>query len=285
MQQRKDDFLLGLLGVYGASAIKKAEELHPSLGSVIVPRCAVAWVRCFRHTGYAGDIPGIQNTRIVFNKSEKGYEGEIKFQNNASYSFKDVSEYHVAACVVTALGLEEEAVSDVKSIEVARLAKSLDLLVKAHTINEEAEQKAIQRLKLIRDAAKGVTAKLRKKDKDPAGTGSAAKPQAPTPPAAPTAEQPSTMKPIAAVTAPAAKGTSSKPKSTAMKLSEKDIVKVHKDCGTKLFKGEHFVGCICIRDLAKNVKTKKVGTEFFIDLSKLDAEEAITVRESIKNHA
>lgn len=357
MDSSRYQFIAGVLGTDGAQALQKAGELHPNLETAILPRCIISWIKVYE-SGYDGSIPGIEGSELVFKKSEKGFDGRIVFGEH-SYSFKEASEYHLAACVVTALGSEEEDISDAaKSVEIARLGKSVDLLIKAFAVSnsgysisvspprisvkkkkkkkkpptdgyssssyligtsnpapaapapsaptggvsmtmseglpkkiakmvvdkikksgEHQSADAKHSLQSIRKAAQDMS----KKAKDTAaGTGGTAKPTAPEPPAAPTATQSATIKPIANVTPQASKGTSAKPKATTMKLSEKFANSYScGECGTKPFKDSRFVGCICVRDLCKSVKSILREQAFTLDLSKLDPEEAITVMESL----
>ena len=152
-------FIEGVLGTDGAQALQKAGELHPNLETAILPRCIISWIKVYEG-GYDGAIPGIEGSELVFKKSEKGFDGKIVFGEH-SYSFKEASEYHLAACVVTALGSEEEDISDAaKSVEIARLGKSVDLLIKAFAVSNSGYSISV--------GPRSLSVKPKKKKKKPA---------------------------------------------------------------------------------------------------------------------
>jgi hypothetical protein len=81
--------------------------------------------------GVRGRHPRHRNSYVRFAKSEAGYTGSINVSDQM-YDFSGASQEHVASAVVVALGLDRSAIAaGAKDIDVARLGKSIDLLVRA----------------------------------------------------------------------------------------------------------------------------------------------------------
>jgi hypothetical protein len=137
MDPRKLQFLQAIVGIDGAAALAKAAERAVELEAAILPRVIMAWLEVMSN-GYDGEVPG-QESRFAFAKSEKGYEGHIVVDEGL-HQFKDASLFHLAGCVAAALGLDHERVSPMaKSEQLAKLGKSIDLLVKSRVVQEMAK--------------------------------------------------------------------------------------------------------------------------------------------------
>ena len=141
MDPIKLNFLKGVVGEDGASALQKAGERSERLENAIVPRTILAWLNSrSKDGGYEGEVPGICNTYIRFAKGERGYNGALSVGCEPAYEFKGVSLYHIAASLAVAIGANEEFDPSIRSNDIARLGKSIDLLVKAksliHRMNE-----------------------------------------------------------------------------------------------------------------------------------------------------
>jgi hypothetical protein len=113
-----------LLGDAGASALERL--LATELSSYVTPRVIVSWLR----NSNDGIVAIPQGCPLVaLSKSAAAFTGSCKIQN-VNYDFQKASEAQVAAVVITALGVETHAL-DVKGVNLAKLSKTIDSLVKA----------------------------------------------------------------------------------------------------------------------------------------------------------
>lgn len=134
MNSNKYSFLQAVLGEDGARALRKAMERSSELEAAVLPRAIVAWLEGPFSSSHEGVVPGCEN-QLVFSKSESGFTGSIGIGDEV-YAFENASTTHLAAAIAVSLGLEYEKVpSTVRSIDLAKLGKSLDLLVKAREVN------------------------------------------------------------------------------------------------------------------------------------------------------
>ncbi len=135
-------FLKTVLGEDGAAALLKAVSKNPVLENVLVPRTILAWVAISSRLGYEGPIPGYQASLVKFQKSEAGYSGGISGANGA-HSFSRESIYHVAASMAVSMGIDTNMPASLSEINLTRLGKSIDLLVKARVVQEQILQKKV----------------------------------------------------------------------------------------------------------------------------------------------
>lgn len=234
----KDKFITAVLGQDGYGAFKKALERSPSLNSVLAPRTIVAWLNITsRFNDYEGELPGVKNSFISFKKTEDGlFSGDVAL-NDGVYSFNRSNFEHLAAVVASALGLVNETIpDDLRQVDIVRLGKTIDLLVKTKVITNELSQSNMNKLEPM---------------------GGMAKPAAPEAPAAPTGKAPSANMKMPKKTIKAPKRPAmAKP---TLKLNEKEAVKKCEVCGDPQFSGGRFKGCLCFRDLSKSVETTKTN--------------------------
>ncbi|SRR6266851_1535178 len=54
------------------------------------------------------------------------------------------------------------------------------------------------------------------------------------------------------------------------------------ECGLPFFKNDQFVGCLCIGELSKNIKTNVVEDGYILDLSKVDEDTLGLITEALK---
>lgn len=135
MDTRKYKFLVGILGVEGATALRRAGERSEEVENVLVPRSILAWLNSVE--SHEGEIPGIENTYVSFQKSEKKYSGSISLGEEV-YEFQDVDTCHVASAVAVAIGVDgDRQHPNLKDLDLVRLGKSVDLLVRAHALSEQ----------------------------------------------------------------------------------------------------------------------------------------------------
>lgn len=123
------EFLRAVLGPDGAQALCKAIDQHASLEAVLLPRAVLAWVGTAGRLGFDGMVPG-GTISLVMTKSELGLTGSV-----GEDQFKDEPAYRVAARVAVAIGLEP-APGDAPRVDLARLGKTIDTLVKTRAIGD-----------------------------------------------------------------------------------------------------------------------------------------------------
>lgn len=134
MDPRKLQFLQAVVGPDGAQALAKAAERAAELDQVIFPRAVVAWLENIAPFGFEGNVPGVEDAKFRFAKSEKGFDGMVTL-NGELHQFEDASIDHLAGCVAVALGLDHERMdSRAKPQQLVKLGKSIDLLVKTQLV-------------------------------------------------------------------------------------------------------------------------------------------------------
>jgi hypothetical protein len=263
MDSRKLQFLKAVIGPDGASALAKAATANPDLEWAIFPRVVMAWLDVVGHAGdYSDELPGAADVKLKLHKSEGVYSGSINI-GNALYPLQDVSLYHVAGAVAVALGAEARSAPELRSPHLAKLGKSIDVLVKSRTL-----RKAIAKQK-TQGGAKG------------AGPGQPAAARPPMQPLGPQAVQaPNTGKNGTAGTKVQLPGT--KPKKPTMKVTKSEAGTKCSACGHSQFKKERYNGCFCFSDMAKSVRTTPIDDGYVLEFgSQWDADAIATLAESL----
>ncbi len=135
MSELGHKFLAATLGQDGAKALRKAVEREPQLAGILIPRTIVGWLNHTTETDYEGQIPGIENSYVQFQKSDDGtFKGAIGLEQGV-YPFENSSLYHLAAGIATALGLEPSTVDpQIRDAVLVKLGKSIDTLAKARVL-------------------------------------------------------------------------------------------------------------------------------------------------------
>ncbi len=231
-------FLHAILGE-GASAIETAVSAAPQLEAVLVPRVLLSWVGLAASYGGTEGVPGCPGVDFVFRKNEAGgYDGRIG-TGAQQYDFTGESLYHVAASLSVALDVAPSTPHP-RSIELERLGKTIDLLVKSHLATT-----------LMKHEPPGQTALPIK----------AGKPLAPEPPsrqknAAPKPTPPKKLKVVPV-----------KGKLPKLRLLLKHLETNCLECGRPQLREGKLVGCMCWSALLKNVQTaaSNVALEFTFD--------------------
>lgn len=141
MNRQSKEFLVGTLGAIGAKAILKALERAPELESAIIPRTALSWATLIAKAEIPGNIPGL-DAKLSLKKTEKGYSGNISLEQ--PFDFEDDSLTHIAAALSVALDFSYKK-EDPKAIDLARLGKSIDLLVKTNFVDQV---RALQKIEI-----------------------------------------------------------------------------------------------------------------------------------------
>jgi hypothetical protein len=124
------DFLDEVLGVAGAKALRKAIDRQPSLRPLLVPRAILAWVAMASRLGFEGLVPA-HDVPVNLTKTETGYSGRV-----GEESFDSETLYRVAARVAVAMGVDGQLPADTRALDLERLGKSLDALVKVNVVRE-----------------------------------------------------------------------------------------------------------------------------------------------------
>lgn len=289
MEATKLQFLTAVLGDSGASALVKASERSEVLEHALVPRTILAWIGAA--PTFEGHVPGIDAVYVTFQKSESGFSGSVTVEDGL-YKFENQSLFHVAATVAVAMGIEEDHVHpDLRAVDIERLGKSIDMLVKVRRAGEELEKSADKPDKtkdgtMCEDcgkAWKGHDSVLCSEELEKgatSGTGAAAAPQAPKPPEAPVATAPATPK----TSKPMSPKGSKSPKTTnTLRLSEPETSRRCRACGIPQFDGEDFAGCACFSALSKSARVvSRDGGVVTLELkSEWDADAILTFLEAI----
>ena len=123
------DFLAGVLGSDGAQALRRAAGREPALEPLLVPRAALAWVQ--QKHRYEGQIPGLPNSYLRFEKSQRGWSGVVSLPDDATYEFDAASVEHLGAAIGVAVGVDLSDRLQVQDRTLTRLGKSIDALVRA----------------------------------------------------------------------------------------------------------------------------------------------------------
>lgn len=227
----KQEFLIAVLGARGAAALDRLSEI-PGAADVVPPRVAISWLA--KHTEFEGAVPGCRDLALVFQKSEVGYTGVLgRPSTGEQHIFASAPIEHVAAAVCAYIGVEP-GFGVVKHTDMARLGRTIDLLVKAQ-------------IKPAHSMAPGMTRERRPMTPTRRAVpvkGASGVPKAPEEHAEPTAAAPASV--------------ARKPKLQKLQLK---LTKAHASrpcavCDGHNFVGDVFVGCPCFVAMAKSVKTE-----------------------------
>jgi len=255
---RRQKFLASVLGEESAGLLIKTIDQTPILEHAIVPRTILAWLQAA--PSFEGEV--LDGIDMAFEKSESGFTGAIDMGND-SYSFQDANVFHVGASVAVALGMEELESEGLRTLDIERLGKNIDLMAKAHRVTVELErtdspspckecggvgshpktcQTALKNPKVKKDEPAS------QDDLDKAIGDSA-------PPAAPTAAKPRAAGAPKAATIAAPKVSIPKATSTStMSLTRSEARTPCSDCAGYQFADDKFVGCVCFSALEKSIK-------------------------------
>jgi hypothetical protein len=279
MHESKLHFLKAVLGEDGANALSKAAARSQELGEALIPRTVLAWLNVASRYGYEGDLPGVTNTYLAFKKSETGFTGSVSVGDEL-YKFESSSLFHVAGAVLVAMGVSPDAIAlNTKDLDIERLGKTIDCLVKARIVTDD-----------LAKAAKPKTGGAGGGGKMPHGPPAAAiPPEAPTPPT-PTAPKnklpgqkakkppgPKPPKPIGSNTL-----GNKPPSASTLKVKKSELQKECRTCGFTQLRKEVPTGCMCFRDLFKSLSSTPTedGFTFVLD-AEWDEDATVTFLETI----
>lgn len=263
MSFNRAQFLIEVLGADAAHALAKAASRSEHLAQMVVPRTILAMLEAV--PAYTGTVPGFDDCSLTYEKSEKGFTGNVTLGEDF-YKFESVSIFHVAGAISTAMGLDTLMFNTGRNTELQRLGKSIDVMAKAHWVGEELEKTAhpTKDGKACEDCGKlwqghdsVLCSDSLKKKAMGEGSGKTAGPVAPAAPQAPTATAaaPTTQQKLPKN--PASAGLPKPPKpvvSSTVKLTRSEQSRACPVCSMKQFSADgKFVGCLCFRALAKSV--------------------------------
>ena len=219
-----EEFLKNLLGDSGYGALLPLLK-NEEISAFVIPKVIVSYLsRC--ELGRI-ELPFFDS--LI--KSDSGYSGFIKIKD-VDHSFEKNIEEQIAA-IVSVL-LNKTLSSSLKGLDLAKLSKTIDLLIKSQSDKFKIEP--------------------------PEGKLQQVPPKAP-------------IAPVATVPAQTNKTSIKK----TMMVSEKEAKSNCKICKHPRFKDGKFVGCICVKPLAKSVETVLVGSKYKLSFSSLDDDEALTI--------
>ena len=213
-----EELFKSLLGDSGAKALTAL--LETPLKHFVTPRVIVSWLR--HAPEGALEIP--QGCPLVaLNKSINTYNGQAVV-DGVHYEFQGFNEAQVAATIVTSLGVETGALK-VKDINLAKLSKTIDLLVKSHLVTPTPAveaQPAVEPQEVV----------------------------GPTP-----TQSSSGVKAVRKI--PSLKNK--------LKLTKAESLRKCGVCKGVLFKSDKFVGCTCYGAMSKSVTTNLLNDGFVLE--------------------
>lgn len=264
MDERKYSFLKAVLGTDGASSLKKAADKYGELEGAIVPRAIMAWLGLAARSDFEGGLPGVDDSYLDFTKNEDGtYSGSIAI-GEGIFPFQNANVFHLAASIALSLGASLET-DNLKDVDMVKLGKSIDVLVKAKYVDTEVLAKALPgpaHAPSVRGAPRPPSPPQKQIDK-------------PELPANQKPKQAPKEAPIPKHKIPKLKVKLPKTTAKSFDIPEKAIKKECKECGLPLVKNERFVGCLCFRDMARYVSLTKTEGGYSIAFGKTLDEDAI----------
>lgn len=142
---KKTAFLREVLGADGAEALLKAVRRSPQLDAVLVPRAILSWTMSAASWGYQGHIPGVAGSAVTFKKSETPglFSGSLNAYG-MTVSFSDSTLYRLAAHVSEVLQAAPSPTDKrLRNLDIARLGKSIDVLVKAQLLADNVKPRVM----------------------------------------------------------------------------------------------------------------------------------------------
>jgi hypothetical protein len=222
-------FFEAILGASGAEVMQRLVKASADLEGFLSPRVVVGWLR---HVDY-GDVeipPGCPLATLK--KTGHGFNGSTTIQG-LDYIFEHSTEEHVAAVVALAVDAKP-VVAATRDVDLAKLAKTVDLLIKA-AIKTPPDQHERTRVASNIEAEQPV------------------EPVAVQPVAVqPAQNQRKTAKPGLKIP----KVGQKIPKPKPLMVTKSEMSRKCDICGCGMFKNDTFVGCPCFSPLAKSCKSE-----------------------------
>jgi hypothetical protein len=253
-------FFQAVLGANGATVMEALSKASEELGNYLTPRIIVGWLR---QTDYGDvEIPdGCPLSKL--SKNGYGYFGVGSIEG-VDYSFQNASEEHVTAVIAVASKQEIKPV-EVKDVDLARLAKTIDLLLSANKLHKAIPKAPANQYERTQTASN----------------------LQPEEPIQPEAVQPARNKTksnkipqIPGLKKPKPLDIVQKP----LKVTKSEATKSCDVCGQRMFLDDIFVGCTCFKPLAKNVKTSVVQNDLLLTFdSDWDQDSVLALIGSLKD--
>jgi len=279
VDSKKFLFLKAVLGQDGAAALKKAADRLGGLEDAILPRAIMAWLAVAARGNFEGAVPGIDDSYLDFSKNTDGsYSGSIAIGEGV-IPFQNATQFHLAASIALSLGAED-ITGQYRDADLVKLGKSIDIMAKAKYVSNLDELSKALPGPAHAPKVRGV-------------------PEAATPPSGPQDEkgppenkakgkaiatQVKLPRPKAkALKIPTPKAIASNPQGKKpLSLSEDALKSECSECGLPLIKKEKFVGCLCLRDVARFVTlTKNQGKTYITFDHAIDEDGIATILETL----
>ena len=248
MESKFFSYILGLQGSLIMESLAKTSE---ELAAYIPPRVIVGWLRQLDY----GDVELPKESLLkTLSKNGYGFSGSYEIEGEI-YSFNNTVEEHVAAIVAVASNSIVKSV-DIKEIDLAKLAKTIDLLIGNEL--KKAAPKA---------PANQFEHQVNAQNLQPEG------------PVQPEKTQPAKQLKIPSIKKP------KKEVQNPLTLTRSESKRICNACGQRMFDGNVFVGCICFKPLAKNAKTTFVDEKHLTITfdEEWDQDSVLSLIEVIKN--
>jgi hypothetical protein len=234
--------------------------LKTNLEGVVVARSTVAWLK----EAPLGDLScGV----LLLSKSETGVTGVIEFEGS-DYMFSDASPEHAAAAITLSLGVTLEK-NVIKDLNLAKLGKTIDLMVKSINKKKSVDEPEIGRFaqpikpKLPEPVLRQIP-QIKTKGRVTSIPNT----------------QPQQLKPDPRAIQPPL--TPIKPGLPKIKLSEKEMGKKCGVCGKAQVSDKKFVGCSCLKGLSKSVKSHLIPDGLLLSFGgDWDKESVVTLLEMV----
>jgi len=239
-------FFETLLGKQGFTVMESLAKSSTDLASYITPRVIVSWLRQSKY----GTINLPKSCPIQsLEKTGYGFNGEALVKG-LSYSFNKATEEQIAAIISVATDSNVHDV-DFKDVNLARLAKTIDALVKVQ-INQYEHTEVAKPLEPL------TPQEPTQPNNNPTKT---AKPQDPR---IKTSRIPRIKKKIT--------------------IAKSDTNKICQLCQQKMFTANQFTGCSCFKPLAKNIISTVTDSSVVLSFSEdLDNDAVLTIISVLKN--
>lgn len=257
MTPHVQSFLQAVLGDEAAQALRKAAGRSESLSTVLGARTIVGWLGLASRYGYDGEVPGLQGSYFRFEKSEDDlFQGEVRMGKD-TYEFQGVDLPHVAAGLSVALGANEPPDEDLRDADLAALGQNIDLLLKTQVL-KSATSSTCECAEGSQCETSGCPCGCHKENEALEKAGGT------TAPGEAATQNPPTGPVGGGFTPPKGKQPRRGPKGFGTKLTMSQAASKCSVCGETQVKGDRFLGCYCLRDLAKHATMEVDGDDYHI---------------------
>lgn len=217
----------------GKKALDNSNDLFRP---VIIPRTILSWAKTVGTLGFEGSIPGVKNSYFCLYKNENTFEGALKIKDEL-FVFEDADISQVVASLGVALEIDlPEIDKKLKNKDLTNLGKSIDVLVKSEIIKKAESGRA-----------------------GPAAAATAPKKQSGA--LSPSKQEPYQVGRMPSQSPNLAVGQGQKDQaeqvSQKLKITKGESTKKCQKCEKSYFQDSVFIGCDCLKPLAKAIDTEK----------------------------